>query len=112
MLPLCHTPEHHYLPEGNIYTRLVPQFLLPVPVFAAAAQGMPLDHLALMARRVCIPGSHGTLTIGDRVLGRLPPPGHFTDSRLKYTPSLSVKEAYFLGLELRPEEQVSALAHI
>lgn len=71
-------------------------FTFDDPVFAAATQGAPLDHLALEARGSCIPGSHGTRTIRDSVLGRLLPSGHCTDSRLKHTPSLAEKEAYLL----------------
>lgn len=67
-------------------------------VFAAATQGMPLDHLALEARRACVPGSHGTVTIGETVLGRLPPQGT-ASCRLKCTASLSEKEAYLLVQE-------------
>ena len=41
----------------------------------AAAQRMPFDHLALEARRDLFSASHGTVTIGETVLGRIPPPG-------------------------------------
>lgn len=68
-------------------------------VFTATAQGMPFDHLALVARRTCIPRSHRIVTIRETVIGRIPSSGHRTESRLKYTPSLSVKEAYLLVLE-------------
>ena len=44
--------------------------------------------------RACIPGSHGTVTIKDIVLGQLPCSGHSRDSRVKYNPSLSVKDAF------------------
>ena len=46
-----------------------------------------LDCLALVARGLCLSGSPETETIGETILGRLPPPGHCTD-RLKYTPFL------------------------
>ena len=82
------------------------------PVFAATAQGMPLHRLALGASGTCIPGSQGTVTIGETVLARLPPPGHCTDHRLKLLPSLSVKEAYLLILGLQPEGQALGLPHI
>lgn len=42
----------------------------------------------------------------QRVLGRLPPTGHGTGSRLKYTPSLPVKKAHLLVLQLQPERKV------
>ena len=50
-----------------------------------------------------------SVTIRKTVLGRLLPPGHSTHNRLKHTPSLSVKKAYLLVLELQPEGQVSGL---
>lgn len=75
------------------------------PNFVAAAQGIPLDLLALVARGACVPGSHRTVTIGERVLGRVPSPGHRADLRLKHTPVLSLKEAYLLVLELWPKGQ-------
>lgn len=52
-------------------------------VSVAATQGMPHEYLALVARRACVPGSHGTVTIRE------------TDLR---TQSLSV-----LVLEFQPE---------
>lgn len=82
-----------------------------VPVFGAAAQGIPLACLALVARGASIPESQGTITITEIVLGQPPPPGHCADSRLKHTPRLSVKEACFLVLELQPEGQASDSAH-
>ena len=41
-------------------------------VFAASTQGIPLDHLALVARWACVPGSHRTVTTGESVLGYHP----------------------------------------
>lgn len=35
------------------------------PIFVAATQGTLLDCLALEARRVCVPASHSTVTMGD-----------------------------------------------
>lgn len=64
---------------------------------------MSLDHLALMAGGVCIPGSHEAVTIKKTVLGIIPPLGHCTDRILKHTPSLCVKEAYLVVLEFQPE---------
>lgn len=66
------------------------------------AQGILLDLLVLVARGTCIPESHGIVTIRETVLGRLPPPGHYTGSKLKLTSSLFVKEAYLLILGLQP----------
>lgn len=82
------------------------------PNFVAAAQGIPLDLLALVARGACVPWSHRNITIEETVLGRLPSPGLCTDSRLKHTPGLSMKEAYLLILELWPQGQASDLAHM
>lgn len=87
-------------------------FTSGAPVFADASQGICLDYFTLEARRACIHGSHGMLTFGDRVLGRLSPSGYCTDSRLKYTLSLSVKVAYLLLLDLWPEGKASDLANI
>ena len=70
-------------------------------IFMTADQEVILVHLALEARRICIPGSYGTVTIWER-FGRLPPPGHCRESRLKHIPSLSVKET-MLVLELQLE---------
>ena len=52
-------------------------------VFAAVTQGTPLDCLAMKAKGTCVPGFHGTVKIGKTVLGRPPPTGYYTDSRLK-----------------------------
>ena len=84
-------------------------FLLPLcrfmfgdPVFMFATQRTPLDHLALAVRGACVPGSHGTVTIGETVLGRLPLSGHHTDSWLKHIPSLSENVAYLFVQEFWP----------
>lgn len=45
-------------------------------VFAAATQGIPLDHLASVARGACISGPYRTVIIKETVLGRLSPPRH------------------------------------
>ena len=52
-------------------------------------------------------GPCGSETIGERVLSRLPPPGHCTDKGLKHTPSLPMKKAHLLYLEFQPEGQTS-----
>lgn len=51
---------------------------------SAATQRMPLNHLALVARGACIPGSHGSVAIEEIVLERLSSPGHFADRRLRH----------------------------
>ena len=75
-------------------------------------QGTFLDHLVLEAREICVPGSHATVIIRETTPGRLPHLGSCTDSRLKYTPSLSMKDPLLLVLELQPLRQVSGLAYI
>ena len=83
-LSLCHAPECQYLSEGSVNTHLAPWVLwLPCLVLEAGAVG-------------CVPGYHRTVTIGETVLGRLPPPGHCTEDW--HTPSLSVEEVYLLVL--------------
>lgn len=50
--------------------------------------------------------------IRDTVLYKLQPPRQCTDSRLKHTPSPSVKNAYLLVLDCQPEQQTSGFLHI
>lgn len=52
-------------------------------ILTAATQRKTCDQLV---RGACIPGSHRTVTIIETVLGRLPFPGHHTDSRLNTLP--------------------------
>ena len=70
-------------------------------VFAAATQEMPLQCLALDAggRAAGVLGSPRIATTGETDCGRLPPPGHCTDSRLKHSPHLSEEQAYLLFQE-------------
>lgn len=72
----------------------VPVFASGALDFLAASQGIPLDHLAMMARGTCNPGPFGIITTRDIILGSLPPTEHYTDVRLKCIHSLSEKEAY------------------
>lgn len=60
-------------PAGELlHTSGAPVFFISGdPVFVAASQGMPLDCLTLEAREAYIPGSHGTVTIKEIILGRL-----------------------------------------
>lgn len=46
-----------------------------------------------------------TKTIGEIILGRLPPPSTLHREPTETHPSLSVKEAYVLVLEFQPEDQ-------
>lgn len=64
-----------------------------------AAQNKPFDPLALGSLEDCIPGSQGTITIEEAVLGGLALPQiALQDSRQKHTSSLSEKESYLFGL--------------
>ena len=66
---------------------------------------MLLDCLALEARGIHVLGSHETIPIIEMVLGRLPPVGHRTDSRLKHTPVFQRKRPIYMfrsfGLRVR-----------
>lgn len=62
----------------------------------------------LMARGACIPGPHRTVAITETVLGRTL---HTEQTEIYPHPSLSVKLASLLVLELWPEKQTSNLAH-
>lgn len=64
----------HYIPG-------MPVFTAGALVFIAGAQGIPLGHLALVARGAYVPGS----IIRETVLGRLPPTRHHTENRLNHT---------------------------
>lgn len=66
----------------------------------AAAQGTPLDYLALEARGTYVPGSQWDYNNWEAILSRRPPPGRCTDSTLKHTSRLPGREAYLLVLEL------------
>lgn len=61
-------------------------------IFASTAKGRPLDCLALEDRVDCILGPMANWR--RTVLGRLPPPGHCTDSRLIHFPSLCAGSVY------------------
>lgn len=60
-------------------------FISGAPVFAVAAQSLPLNHRALVAMGAYKPGFHKSVATGEMVLGRLLPPGHCTDCRLGHT---------------------------
>lgn len=76
-----------------------PSFKSGAPIFVTAVQGMPLDYLTLVARGASVLRPSEIITSRDIIFGRLPPPGHCTDSKLKHTPSLSVKKDYLLVLQ-------------
>ena len=48
-----------------------------------------------MVRAACVPASHSTVTIEETVLVRLPPPGYYTDNRLKHTPQFFCDRGLF-----------------
>lgn len=81
---------------------------------AAATQGTPLDLLALESGVfVFLGGTASTWNCNKQrdSSWKTTTLGHRTDSRLKHTPSLSVKETYLLIAEHWPERQASGLAH-
>lgn len=119
----------HPLPSSSA---LLQPLLLPcavaAPVFMAGdlvfwwcLPADTLDHLPPVPRGTCILGSHGAVTVGETVLGRLsslpfpiptPRPQQCTDHRPKQTLSLSEKTASILSEELWPEAQASGAAHV
>lgn len=56
-----------------------------------------------MAKWVGVSEFHRTVTIRKTALGRPPPTGYYTDSRLRHNPRVPVGKAYLLGLERQPE---------
>lgn len=67
-LSLCYTREP-VVPEGRFYTHLVPYLYICGPSYAAAIYGTSFDCLALVPSRTFISGFHGTITVGEKVLG-------------------------------------------
>lgn len=78
--------------------------------FMAATQGTPLDCLAPETRGRALLGPIGDCN-NQTVIGRLPPSGHETDSRLKHM-LFFCERSLFAWLELQPEAQASGLAHV
>lgn len=79
-------------------------------IFAANAHSAPLHCLALEGRDTCVPGSHGTVTIEEMILGRVQPPAlHKQETE---TLSSSLKELYMLAQGLWPKGQASGLTYI
>lgn len=106
------THQWQDLLEGSSYTYLEPQILWVVCVFCSCFPG----------NTSWLPGSSGQGSLWSWVPQHYnnwrdsswlaATPGDCTDSSLKHTPSLSVKEDYLLLLEFRPERQASGLTHI
>lgn len=63
-------------------------FMFATIVFIVATQSIPLDCLALVARRLV----YRTVINGNTILGRSPASGHCTNRRFKHMSSLSVKK--------------------
>lgn len=59
-----------------------------------STQGIPLD-----CQELGIPKPRGKVTIGNMVLGRLPPLEHCTDNRLKHNSVFLGKTPVSLGLQ-------------
>ena len=67
------------------------------PTFMAAAPGTLLNHMAPVASRLMLVGFRGLLQMEKYFSTSYPlPRAQQRDRRLKHTPSLSVKEAYYL----------------
>lgn len=96
LLTLCLAVEYQCLLEGSFAHIWDTNFCSCQP-----EDGL----LSPVARGAFIPGSHSTVEIGELVLGRLSPQG--TTQRAACgtpLPSLSVKEASLLILELQSKE--------
>lgn len=66
--------------------------------FVAATQGMPFHYLILVTRSACIPRFHGTVAIGEVVLGT--PRALCRQYTEAHSPILFLKEASWLVLQL------------
>ena len=62
-----------------------------------STQGTPLECLALVARQAYASGPYRSETLRETVFGRLQPPKHFKESRLKHTPSLPMEKPIYLS---------------
>lgn len=101
MRSICPTPRVPVLLRGVCYVHGAHVFISGAAILAAVAWGMSLDYLALVARRACVLGSHRTVAIEEKVLGRLPAPTHCINSNQRHAPVLSLK--VFLVLVHQPE---------
>lgn len=52
--------------------------------------------MVLVGKVASVPDSHKNAAISKTVLGRPPPIEYCKDSRLKHTPSIPVKKAYYV----------------
>lgn len=84
-------PECQYHLERSLHISGVPIFTSGALDFMAAAQGMPLDYLALVVRMSCVPGSHRTVTIEEIVPKKLYIFAYFQSCCLKVWLSISLK---------------------
>lgn len=95
-LPLPHFPlpcARVWIAPGEQLLHTAPWFYIQCLGFCGCCQGTLLHILTVIASRGYAPGTSRTITMGERVLKWLLPPGH---SKRKQTQeiSLSVKEAY------------------
>lgn len=86
--------------EGDVQTSCAQVYTCATSAFMVAAQAMSFDHLPLVASRACIHETFKTITNAERFLSILPLSGHSAEGRLKRAPSIFVKVAYLLTLEL------------
>lgn len=84
--------------RGSSYMSLVSQSLHVMPVWCPHS-GHSLTAWCWWPGGACGRGTNG-MTIRETDFGRLSLPGYCTDSSLKHSPSLSVKQAYLLVLKL------------
>lgn len=97
-LPL-RTPPCHTSRVGGLVLAFLHHDPHPTKIgwYMHSTHRKPLEHMALVARGACISGPHGTETIRETVLGRIPHPGHYIDNRLKHTSSVLVTTPLRLG---------------
>lgn len=75
-------------------------------------QGMPLDCVALVAGRVCIPGLHRTITIRMAILDRNTIPRAIYSLQTETYLQSACKKVHLIVLEFQPEGLASGLLHI
>lgn len=69
------------------------------------------EYVALVAGGVCISGPHGSETVAA-VLGRLPPPGHCTDSRMKHITVFLWKRPIYLSYRFSLRDRCQFTTHL
>ena len=104
-LTLLHSRAPIFL--RSFCTYLLLHFYIWWPSFCSCHLG---DHLALEAKKTCVPGFHETV-LGDSFLERLPLLWHYTEGRPKHTSGPSEREICLLVQELWLEGHTSDLAY-